>query len=297
MIYRIAICLAGAASFLAAAPAQGQGYTFFGIPWGTNRAGTDARLNGLGIEQVRDFGYGRVEYAADSSRVFVSFDGDRMVGIQETYVMADAQEAVNLFHGLADSLRQAMGNADSSGVQIRVWKRPATGERLSLEVDAPAPSSDTTAPVVYLSRQGPGYPAFWKRYSEQIVTSLQEELHGWIYERAPASRWQLIYQQSDRGILYERAGVRRTPAGTWRAWFRAVMRDVTTDSGMEYDVLMSDDEVDCAGRRARSHEFVAYLGTDVADSRAGDSPWRRWLPESVGERLYEAFCQRMRSGR
>lgn len=212
--------------------------------------------------------------------------------------MNTGQDALSLFRVIEDSLRKTMGTFDSTGVQVRVWKRGTTGERLSLSAYAPVSTDSTFSPEVYLSREGPGFREFWARLMTQMSAELHAELYGWIYERAPMDRWELIYAQDDRGVLYERSRARRTPAGTWRVWMRTVMRDSTTTSfGSRYDLSMYDTEIDCAGRRSRNLEYAVYLGNNVVDSGSYIGRWSRWLPETIGEAMYENFCQRVRARR
>ncbi|HEU4557305.1 MAG TPA: surface-adhesin E family protein [Longimicrobium sp.] len=292
MLKRAIICLAGAASLLSAAPARAQGYTYWEIPWGISRSATAARLRALGFQGGRDTGGGRLEFSRGSTLVIAAFDGNSLAGIQENIDRAAPQAARTLFRALADSLGAALGRADSSGAELRIWKRLSRNERLSLELWTPSGSSPST---VYVSREGPGYAAYWRRFREELAEALRED---WAAARAPANRWQVLRQNAGEAMFYERAGARRTPTGTWRVWVRTVMRDpVTAQEGWRLDLYMGDDEVDCAGRRMRRHEFVAYLGERVVRSGKRVTPWSPWHPEPMGEGPYEVFCRRMRTAR
>ena len=114
------------------------------------------------------------------------------------------------------------------------------------------------------------------------------------YERpSDSDRWHTIVEGPTIGIYLDRETLqrsnRRVTAWTWTAR----LLEERTNSGTQYDRALTQEEFDCAGRRARALTELFYLDGDSVASYSYEPPtkWSSWAPETDGEFIGLAVCE------
>jgi len=109
------------------------------------------------------------------------------------------------------------------------------------------------------------------------------------------SRWTLVHEDNEKRISFDVIGVRQTFGAIWEVWERWEFAEPqSSPSGRgTYDHDLRLKLYDCEGRSSALMELAAYSrsGQTVGSFSNATPEWRRVIPDTVGESLWEFMCR------
>jgi hypothetical protein len=101
------------------------------------------------------------------------------------------------------------------------------------------------------------------------------------------ARWQLVDDNSESTVWLDTLTLERTGSDV-KVWSKWVLKQPSKDS-VAY--MLTDVRFDCAGRSMKIEALTSYSASDRPIRSSGPDRWQRVIPESSGEKLWNAACE------
>jgi hypothetical protein len=136
-----------------------------------------------------------------------------------------------------------------------------------------------------------------------LMSSIEDMLRAFRLLRDRAGeRWVMTgFNEENSGGYrldsFDPGSAAMTSPHIYKVWMRSDYSIAVSRGGKRCDTIKELGEIDCAGRRTRYINFVAYLNGEVVYSRNSSEAltWRDWVPGTVGEAQYTKVCRAVRA--